>query len=121
MNKLYQGKINQEDTDKAIEELSIIKKELQAFTPDKAIWDIENISKQPPWGNNISKDITDLSNYFITSNGEDFISVFFSCVREGKRSKFRCRDKVGVNYNKIVIFFLMSHKFPCDNGTYRGV
>lgn len=41
MNKLYQGKLNREDTDKAIEELSIIKKELQAFSPDKVIWDIE--------------------------------------------------------------------------------
>ena len=84
MNKLYQGKINQEDTDKAIEELSIIKKELQAFTPDKVIWDIEDISKQPPWGNNISKDITNLSNYFITSEGEDFISVFLHALKKAK-------------------------------------
>lgn len=84
MNKLYQGKVNQEDTDKAIEELSIIKKELQAFTPDKVIWDIEDISKQPPWGNNISKDITDLSNYFITSDGGDFISVFFHALKKAK-------------------------------------
>ena len=84
MNKLYQGKINREDTDKAIEELSIIKKELQSFSPDKVIWDIEDISKQPPWGNNISKDITNLSNYFITSDGEDFISVFFHALEKAK-------------------------------------
>ena len=82
MNKLYQGKINREDIEKAIEELSIIKKELQAFSPDKVIWDIEDISKQPPWGDNISKDITNLSNYFITSDGEDFISVFFHALEK---------------------------------------
>lgn len=84
MDKLYQGKINREDIDKAIEELSIIKKELQAFSPDKVIWDIGDISKQPPWGNNISKDITNLSNYFITSDGENFISVFFHALEKSK-------------------------------------
>lgn len=84
MNKLYQGKINREDIEKAIEELSIIKKELQSFSPDKVIWDIEDISKQPPWGDNISKDITNLSNYFITSDGEDFISVFFHALEKSK-------------------------------------
>lgn len=84
MNKLYQGKIKREDIEKAIEELSIIKKELQAFSPDKVIWDIEDISKQPPWGDNICKDITNLSNYFITSDGEDFISVFFHALEKSK-------------------------------------
>lgn len=86
MNQLYQGKINQEDIDKAIEELSIIKKELQAFTPDKVVWDIDNMLKQPPWGSNISKDITDLSNYFVTSDGEDFISVFFHALEKAKEA-----------------------------------
>ena len=57
---------------------------LKAFIPDKVIWDIEDISKQPPWGDNISKDITNLSNYFITSDGEYFISVFFHALEKSK-------------------------------------
>lgn len=28
--------------------------------------------KTTPWGNDISEDITDLSNYFVTSDGNDF-------------------------------------------------
>ena len=84
MNELYQGKINRENVSKAIGELAIIKKELQAFSPDKVIWDIEDLSKQPPWGSNISKDITDLSNYFITSDGEDFITVFLHALEMAK-------------------------------------
>lgn len=76
MKKLYQGELKRKEIDKAIKELNIIKKELEKFTPDKVIWDIEDLSKQPPWGNEISEDITDLSNYFVTSDGEDFISVF---------------------------------------------
>lgn len=84
MNKLYQGKINWADIDNAIEELNIIKNELRAFAPDKAIWDVEDLSKQPPWGSNISKDITDLSNYFVTSDGKDFISVFSHALKKAK-------------------------------------
>lgn len=68
--------MKKKDVDKAKKELNIIKKELKAFTPDQIIQDIEDLSKQPPWGSDISEDITDLSNYFVTSDGEDFISVF---------------------------------------------
>lgn len=84
MNELYQGKIECENTDRALGELKIIRKELQAFTPDKIVWDIEDLSKQPPWGNDISEDITDLSNYFVTSDGEDFLTVFFSALEKAK-------------------------------------
>ena len=84
MNKLYQGKLEVEDVDKAIEELKVIQKELKAYGPEKVIWDIEDLSKQPPWGNEISKDITDLSNYFVTSDGEDFLSVFFRALVKAK-------------------------------------
>lgn len=84
MNKLYQGRIGCDDADKAIDELNIVKKELQGFSPDKVIWDIDDLSKQPPWGNNISADITDLSNYFVTSDGEDLIEIFFKALRKAK-------------------------------------
>lgn len=85
MNELYQGKVSRGHIDKAIEELGIIKKELQAYGPDKVIWDIEDLSKQPPWGSNISKDITDLSNYFVTSDGRDFLTIFFEALKMAKK------------------------------------
>lgn len=84
MNELYQGKIPVEKTDVAIEELTNIREELKNFPPNKVVWDIEDLSKQPPWGKNISKEITDLSNYFVTSDGEDFISVFFRALEDSK-------------------------------------
>ncbi|MDE7429468.1 MAG: immunity 70 family protein [Lachnospiraceae bacterium] len=87
MKKLYQGKIKRRDVDKAIKELNIIKKELQAFAPDQVVWNIEDLSEQPPWGNDISEDITDLSNYFVTSEGEDFISVFLDALETAKEIK----------------------------------
>ena len=63
---------------------NIIKKELEAFTPDQVVRNIEDLSQQPPWGSDISEDITDLSNYFVTSDGEDFLSVFFDALETAK-------------------------------------
>ena len=68
-----------------IVELKKIQLELQAFSPDKVVWDIDDLSKQPPWGKNISNDITNLSNYFVTSDGEDFITIFFNALEKAKK------------------------------------
>lgn len=76
MKKLYQGKIDSNDVNGAIHELNKIEKELKNFAPSKIVWDIEDLSKQPPWGNRISEHITDLSNYFVTSSGDNFLTIF---------------------------------------------
>ena len=57
MNELYQGTLDKDNVETAIEELKKIQLELQAFSPDKVVWDIDDLSKQPPWGKNISNDI----------------------------------------------------------------
>lgn len=76
MNELYQGELKSTSVPMAIKELESIKQGLAMLSPDKMIWDIENLSAQPPWGTNISSYITNLSNYFVTSDGEDFITIF---------------------------------------------
>ena len=76
MNELYQGKLANANVPNANLELYTILKVLKNLYPDKAIWDIEDLTKQPPWGNKISNQITDLSNYFITSDGRDFLTIF---------------------------------------------
>lgn len=73
MKELYQGHLPKEHVDAAIGELAVISAELRDLSPVHVIWDIEDLSKQPPWGNDISEDITDLSNYFVTSDGEDLL------------------------------------------------
>ncbi len=84
MREIYQGYAGPDSIAEAIDELKVIKEELKRFSPDKIVWDFEDISIQPPWGSNISKDITDLSNYFVTSEGEDFISVFLMALENAK-------------------------------------
>jgi hypothetical protein len=75
LNKLYHGKLERIDASQALAELRIIEKELKQFTPDQVIWDIQNRDKLPPWGKNISLQITDLSNYFVTSTGRQLIPL----------------------------------------------
>ena len=90
MNELYNGNLQKDHIAMAMKELDVIVSELKKFPPSEVVWDFEDVSKQPPWGNKISSDITDLSNYFVTSDGEDFISVL------------RCALEDGLKYNEHV-------------------
>ncbi|WJE54334.1 immunity 70 family protein [Bacillus cereus] len=82
MKELYSGKLPFESIPKAIEEATEIHEKLKLLSPSEVVWDIEDLSKQPPWGDNISSDITDLSNYFVTSDGKDMFEVLFYALNE---------------------------------------
>ena len=82
LKKLYQGRLEQGDAEQALEELNEIASELSKLSPNMVVWDIENLEASPPWGSNISSDITDLSNYFVTSTGRDLIDVIKECLEE---------------------------------------
>ena len=71
----------------AREELKDIQGELAELSPSSVIWDIDDLAKRPPWGDNISPHITDLSNYFVTSDGRDLISIIFEAFDEAEELK----------------------------------
>lgn len=75
MNKLYAGELHQVDAEAALKELDDVSGELSALPVSNVIWDIEDRTKTPPWGDSISDAITDLSNYFVTSTGRDLIAT----------------------------------------------
>ncbi len=76
MNGLYKAAIEPEESKWVLDELKMIKQELSKLTPDKVIWDIDDLAKQPPWGDNIANTITHLANYFVTSDGRQLLDVF---------------------------------------------
>lgn len=82
MNDLYTGDLSQEKIKVAKEELSKIKVELSELSPEKVVWDAEDLSKTPPWGKNISSDITNLAQYFVTTDGKNLIDVLEEAIRE---------------------------------------
>jgi Immunity protein 70 len=81
-NNLYNGKVKYKDALDTLKEAEDIKIGLKEFKPEEIAWDIEDLSKSPPWGSDISKDITDLSNYFVTSDGEDLFSSLINALRK---------------------------------------
>ena len=87
MNELYQGELKCSNASKATDELKTIQKELKNLSPKHVVWDIDDTSKQPPWGTGISPEITDLSNYFVTCDGEDLIEEIFKALCESKAEK----------------------------------
>ena len=82
LKELYQGKLPAEHVGKALSDLLVIQKELARFAPSKVVWDIEKPSARPPWGDNISKHITSLANYFVTSMGRDLFEVLIECLED---------------------------------------
>ncbi|MDO6628727.1 immunity 70 family protein [Bacillus thuringiensis] len=82
MKELYNGRLTLKNIPKAIEEAKEAREKLKLFSPSEVVWDIEDLSKQPPWGDNISTDITDLSNYFYTSGGKDMFEMLFKACNE---------------------------------------
>tara|TARA_R110002096_G_C14454124_1_gene711798 strand:- start:58 stop:468 length:411 start_codon:yes stop_codon:yes gene_type:complete len=87
LNEFYNGNLKDENLVKAELELKDIQKRLKKFKPSKVIWDKHDLNKKPPWGNNISSDITDLSNYFVTSDGKDMFEVIFEAIEMAKIEK----------------------------------
>ncbi len=75
MNQLYNGSIKKEEILDAKKEVYKIKEELKKFPPADVVWGFENQRIKPPWGDEVSSDINDLSNYFVTSDGDDLFTV----------------------------------------------
>lgn len=87
MNELYWGSLSVEHLSAGAKELAQIKQELAQFTPDQVIWNIDDLTQQPPWGDDISEDVTDLSNYFYTSGGLDFLTMFSDALTKAQQLK----------------------------------
>lgn len=83
----YQGHLKWEDVAEVIENLEEIRNDLKKFSPQQVIWDINDLSKQPPWGGNINSRITSLSNYFVTSNGKDLFEVLINALNNAIRKQ----------------------------------
>ncbi len=86
MNELYAGELSGEHAPAALAELDQVREELRQLPPSDVVWDVEDRSKQPPWGDDISDDITDLGNYFVTEDGKDLIEVLGEAIAYSGRS-----------------------------------
>jgi len=86
LNEFYQGKLSPERVQAALDEIVDVRTELSKIPPGKVIWDIEDLSLKPPWGDDISPDITDLGNYFVTSTGRDLFDLLEEAFQEAVKN-----------------------------------
>lgn len=84
--ELYDGELTAETAARALAELDQIRAELRELLPSEVVWDVEDRSKQPPWGDEVSDEITDLSNYFVTEDGRDLFEVLGEALSYAARA-----------------------------------
>ncbi|WP_048601856.1 immunity 70 family protein [Rubeoparvulum massiliense] len=87
LKRLYRDKLSWLDVGKAREELRDIERQLQVMSPDKVIWDIDDLSQKPPWGENISPKVTNLANYFASSDGRTFFELLYAAFQVAEEDR----------------------------------
>lgn len=87
MNELYNDKLNWNDVSVVIANLIEIEKELSKHSPEQVIWDIDDISQEPPWGDKISPKVTSLANYFATTDGKTFFELLRTALDVAEEDK----------------------------------
>ena len=80
MNDLYAGQLSDDRASGADCELQTIRRELRKHPSSDVVWDSRDRSRQPPWGAAIAAHITDLGNYFVTSDGRDLFDVLHEAL-----------------------------------------
>lgn len=86
LSDLYQhGELEIAHLDGATGELSVIREQLSLLPPSAVIWDLDDPAAAPPWGDDIAPRITDLSNYFVTSDGRQLLDVIQAALDTGIR------------------------------------
>lgn len=86
MRTLYAGRIAGDEAARAVAELDQVRAELRAFGPAQVVWSYEDRAQRPPWGDDISPEITSLADYFVTSDGRDLFAVLGEALSHAARS-----------------------------------
>lgn len=84
MKELFNGEVKVDRVNLAYREIIEIKSKLSLIDPKLVVWDIYDLKKQPPWGNEISTEISSLANYFVTCNGEDLFDIIELAIENAK-------------------------------------
>jgi 2,3-bisphosphoglycerate-dependent phosphoglycerate mutase len=86
MNELYHGELSAESAPKAVAELDQIREEMRKRPPSDLVWDAEDPSRQPPWGENVRNDVADLASAFVTHDGRGLFEIFDEAVGYAARA-----------------------------------
>lgn len=86
MRRLYDGEVPVDEIPDTRRELEQIRGELSAFPPSAVVWNYEDRSQRPPWGDDISPEITSLGDYFTTSDvARDLFDALDEALADAER------------------------------------
>lgn len=89
------GELGSEDAPAAASELAIARTEFNDLPTSAVVWDLDDPSARPPWGDDIAPRITNLFDYFVTSDGRPLIAVLEGALDAAVRTSLpvtiRCR------------------------------
>ncbi len=80
---LYAGTLSAAGAVAARAELLVVRRALADHPPADVVWDLDDPTARPPWGDAISPDITSLDDYFVTSDGRDLLDVLTAALDDG--------------------------------------
>lgn len=80
MIKLYQGRLDAPDADTALLELRQIRAGLATLAPAELIWDFNDLSQQPPWGDAVAPRTTSMADYHTTNASRNLLDEMLACV-----------------------------------------
>ena len=87
MTDLYNGELPPDGVDAAIEELDQISREFRMLPPDQVVWDAQDPDARPPWGDNIADTVTNLGNYWWTSDGHELLGVIRAALTAARERR----------------------------------
>lgn len=97
LNELYRGELGGgEPAKEALAELQTVRAELSKLPPSDIVWDVYDQSLQPPWGDDIDPSITNLGNYFQTSDDQDLLAKLDEALQEAAETGEPLRVVTGV-------------------------
>ena len=73
LNDLYQGELDVSTVETALSELMLARRELSAMSPRHVVWDADDPTAAPPWGDAVAA--PDLAGCFWTEDGRSLFDV----------------------------------------------
>ncbi len=67
------GRCKWEDGYNVARQINLVRDELSQFSPDKAVYDLDNPKEAAPWSGRLSPVITSCANMFTTADGKDLL------------------------------------------------
>lgn len=85
MKQLYAGTVEPHEALTAARELETVGRELKALSPDRAVWNLQDLTPLDPTGQPLNAAAGSLDEFFITSEGRPLLSALREAVDDCRR------------------------------------